>query len=52
MIACKYGRLENVKTLVESAKDFGYATKNKRSNSGLHKAAKYGHLEILKYLHS
>jgi ankyrin repeat protein len=52
MIACKYGRLENIKTLVESSKDYGFANKNKNYNTGLHKAAKKGHLEILEYLHS
>ncbi len=52
MIACKYGRLENVKTLVESSKDYGFANKNKNYNTGLHKAAKKGHLVILEYLHS
>lgn len=25
IIACKYGRLENVKALIESSKDCGYA---------------------------
>ena len=52
IIACKHGRLENVKALVESGKDYGYLLKNKRNNTGLHKAAKKGHLEILQYLHS
>ena len=50
MIACKYGRIKNVKLLIENELISNIDCKNKENNSAIHIATKNGHLDILKIL--